>query len=162
MFSTTADQQVTLQVRDLAGAIGEKQQNVPVVQNQSPNASFNFNPPNGTVTTIFQFDASASTDDFTDLADLEFRWRWTANSGFTAWMNTPLASHQYGSTGFKEVTLEVRDAEGSVGDVNATIEVVENQPPNALFSVTPEVGTTATLFQFDASASTDDVFPLDC
>ncbi|MEL6820249.1 MAG: PKD domain-containing protein, partial [Calditrichota bacterium] len=161
MFSTTADQQVTLQVRDLAGAIGEKQQNVPVVQNQSPNASFNFNPPNGTVTTIFQFDASASTDDFTDLADLEFRWRWTANSGFTAWMNTPLASHQYGSTGFKEVTLEVRDAEGSVGDVNATIEVVENQPPNALFSVTPEVGTTATLFQFDASASTDDVFPLD-
>jgi len=161
MFSTAGDQQVTLQVMDLAGAVGEDQQTIPVVQNQSPNAAFGFTPPNGTVMTTFEFDASASTDDFTDLADLEFRWRWTANSGFTNWMNTPLASHVYSSTGFKEVTLEVRDAEGSVGNATATIEVVENQPPNALFNVTPEVGTTATLFQFDASASTDDVYPLD-
>ncbi|MGH1362035.1 MAG: PKD domain-containing protein [Calditrichia bacterium] len=159
-FTSIGDQQVTLEVRDLAGAASDDEQIVPVVANQEPTAAFDFDPQDGTVETIYNFDASASVDDFTPPADLEFRWRWTANSTFTAWSGSPLADHQFTTTGSKEVTLEVRDGEDSVGSIAQTLEVLENQPPNAIFVVTPENGTIATLFQFDASGSMDDVTPL--
>jgi len=49
---------------------------------------------------------------------------------------------------------DIQATAGPASDA-VTVEVAANTPPEAAFTVTPEEGTTATMFAFDASTTTD-------
>ena len=124
--------------------------------NQPPVAQFVVNPDQGDLQTIFSFDASNSSDDRNTLDELLFRWRWEVGLDYTEWSGSHLMTHQYSDFGQKEITLEVQDESGEVSTASKMVELIENQPPQASFEVMPSIGDEDTIFEVDASASTDD------
>jgi PKD repeat protein len=148
----------SLEVRD-AGDLRDEATRTITVANTSPTAAFVVLPIFGTVDTVFDFDASASSDSETPLAELEVRWDWEGDTVWdTTWTMTKTASHQYSQRGTYTATMEVRDA-GDLRDVVTRTVIVGSMPPTATFSVTPTIGTVDTVFSFDASASSDDETP---
>ncbi|MBC7251926.1 MAG: hypothetical protein H5T62_16810, partial [Anaerolineae bacterium] len=120
-----------------------------------PIASLTADPISGTIDTVFNFDASASTDTQTPPAQLEVRWDWDGDWVWdTDWSTTKTATHSYAQPGTYPVAVEVRDGV-DLRDVATHTVTVLNTQPQAAFSVLPTVGTTSTVFQFDASASSD-------
>ena len=120
-----------------------------------PTASLIASPISGTVDTVFNFDASGSTDAQTPPAQLEVRWDWDGDWVWdTDWSTTKTATHSYDQPGTYPVAVEVRDGVDLRDTATYTITVI-NTRPVAAFSVLPTVGTTGTVFQFDASASSD-------
>lgn len=78
--------------------------------NTPPTASFTVVPTAGTTQTVFQVDASASTDRETARAALEVRWDWDDDGVWdTQWSTIKTASHSYQTPGTKTIRLEVRD-----------------------------------------------------
>ena len=63
--------------------------------------------------------------------------------------------------GSKTIKLEVRDEEGAISSTTKVVEVIQNQPPVASFTVSPTEGDLTTTFNVDASGSTDDITPTD-
>jgi len=125
--------------------------------NQAPAALFTIAPENGTLATTFVFDASKTTDDYDATDKLEFAWQFETGGTFTAWSKDKTASYKYATDGTKTVTLKARDTETKEGVKTLTLTVAANQPPNAVFTVLPATGKLSTEFQFDASATTDDL-----
>ena len=86
--------------------------------NKPPIASFTINPKSGTTDTVFNFDASGSSDTQDSIYALRVRWDWDNDGTYdTDWTTKKTASHQFSTTGTKAVKLEVentrwwRDAE---------------------------------------------------
>jgi len=120
-----------------------------------PTASLTTSPISGTVATVFNFDASGSIDAQTPADQLEVRWDWDGDWVWdTGWSTTKTATHSYDQPGTYPVAVEVRDGVDFRDTATYTITVI-NTEPVAAFSVLPTVGTTKTVFQFDASASSD-------
>ncbi|RLC74118.1 MAG: hypothetical protein DRI52_00520, partial [Chloroflexi bacterium] len=120
-----------------------------------PTASFTASTISGTIDTVFNFDASASTDTQTPASQLEVRWDWDGDWVWdTDWSTTKTATHSYTAPGTYNTAVEVRDGVDLRDVATRTITVINTQPA-AAFSVLPTVGTTETVFQFDASASSD-------
>jgi uncharacterized protein (TIGR02145 family) len=127
-------------------------------ENTHPTASFSFTPDIGDKTTVFEFNASNSSDKEDSTSSLEVRWDWE-NDGIwdTEYSDTKIISHQFLSEGVKSVTLEVKDSGGLVDTViNQLIISNSNTPPRASFTISLTSGSTSTLFEFDASDSWDD------
>jgi PKD repeat protein len=131
-----------------------------IVGNTRPVANFTITPQEGDSTTVFQFDASLSSDT-TDLASqLQVRWDWDNNGVYdTPWSHTKTASHQFSLTDWQSmavyvVRLQVTDGHGATDETTGEVRV-HNAPPAALFTVQPTSGNTGTTFQFDASGSSD-------
>jgi hypothetical protein len=92
--------------------------------NGPPVADFSVYPPAGIIGTMFQFDASISTDDNDGLSMLSFRWDWEGDSNWdTSWSNSPQASHSFSESGAYNVTLEVKDSMGLIHQRSHTINV---------------------------------------
>ncbi len=132
----------------------------PVSGNTPPNAVFSVTPGTGTTSTNFLFDASAVTDNEDATSVLEVRWDFDGDGTWdTPWSTTKTANHQYGSSGSYTAKLQARDTGGLTDITTNTVTVNPggggNTPPNAVFTVSPASGTTATNFLFDASAVTD-------
>lgn len=103
-------------------------------------------------------DASGSSDPEDALSLLEVRWRFQTSGAFTEWSLAKQASVTYETQGIKEITLEVRDTDGSIASVSKEVNVIQNQPPNAVFSVNPSSGKiNVTEFNVDATGSNDDI-----
>jgi len=82
-------------------------------QNNAPQPAFSIDPPAGIIGTIFSFDASESTDDFDESAELSFRWDWKSNGTWdVGWSHDSIATHEYSESGAYIVTLEVKDTGG--------------------------------------------------
>lgn len=82
-------------------------------KNNAPQPAFSIDPPAGIIGTTFTFDASASTDDFDESAELSFRWDWESNGTWdTAWSHDYAKTHEYSESGAYIVTLEVKDTGG--------------------------------------------------
>jgi PKD repeat protein len=162
--------QITEHCRDLAVAGGAMNHLVVfdrsghisarIVGNTRPEASFTVTPQEGDSTTVFQFDASGSTDATDDPGHLQVRWDWDNNDVYdTAWSSSKTASHQFSLADWQSqavyiVQLQVTDGHGASD--TATREVmVRNAPPAAAFTITPTSGDTSTSFHFDTSASSD-------
>ncbi|TSA32176.1 MAG: T9SS C-terminal target domain-containing protein [Porphyromonadaceae bacterium] len=80
-----------------------------------PTARFTISPQSGTTSTIFQFDASGSTDTETAASDLEVRWDWNGDGTWdTGYDKTKTNSHQYSNPGGYLVILEVKNSRGLV------------------------------------------------
>jgi len=75
-----------------------------------PTASFFATPDSSSVNTIFFFDAGGSSDQYTPLEEIQFRWDWQ-NDGIwdTPFTNDTCIYHKYDVSGVYDVMLEVRN-----------------------------------------------------
>jgi hypothetical protein len=93
--------------------------------NQPPLACFTADPGSGYLSTVFQLDASCSTDDKTQPSKLKVRWDWETDGTWdTAFTTVKTASHQYGIQGPKPITLQVQDGQGLLGTNTGTVSVL--------------------------------------
>jgi uncharacterized protein (TIGR02145 family) len=93
--------------------------------NSAPIASFGVNPPSGTTSTIFMFDASSSSDLEDTEGQLEVRWDWEEDGIWdTDFSSIKTASHQYEMTGTYLVDMQVRDSGGLTDIYQQTVNVM--------------------------------------
>ena len=80
----------------------------------SPGVSFTVSPPSGSPETVFNVDASSSFS--RSGTELKFRWDWEDDEIWdTDFSVEPLTTHIYGSLGYKNIRLEVKDEAGLSG-----------------------------------------------
>ena len=119
--------------------------------NTPPTAAFTVSPSSGMPGTTFTYNASSSYD--VDGSIVSYQWSFgdgTNSTGLTA-------QHAYASAGTYSVQLLVRDDDGATDTATKSVVVTSpaNQPPNAVFSVSPSSGTPGTTFTYNASGSYD-------
>lgn len=117
--------------------------NVPA--NNPPTASFTVNPATGNLATIFNFDASASSDQEDDIADLKFRWDFDDDGNWdTQYLTSSATTHQYATVGTYTVRLEVIDTGLETGTATVDVSVTDNgnNPPSAPSNPSPSDGAT--------------------
>jgi hypothetical protein len=126
-------------------------------ENTKPTAVFSVTPNFGNTTTMFEFNASSSNDKEDPDSTIEVRWDWENDEIWdTEYSTTKIVYYQFVEPGLKTIILEVRDSEGLTDTVSQQLNIIlPNSPPNASFIVTPSIGDTSTLFEFDASGSND-------
>ncbi len=145
---------IRLEVKDSYGLAGQVTHQV-TVSNASPTASFSVTPPSGPISTSFQADASASTDLEDPPSALQVRWDWEDDGNWdTDYTTSTTATHTYTSPGIKTIRMEVKDTQDLTDQITHQV-TVNNTAPTANFIAAPSSGPIATLFQVDASGSTD-------
>lgn len=102
--------------------------------NTAPIASFVINPTSGTIDTVFDFDATGSSDNEDATTVLQVRWDWD-NDGVwdTDYSTTKTATHQYSTVGTYTVKLEVKDSAGLTNTTTKTVSITNTA--NAQFSL---------------------------
>lgn len=146
-WSLAATYAVNVTVWDNNGATDTRTVNVTAFVDAPPTANASVTPgTTGTLTTLFTFHGSNSTDDNGIVA-----WRWEFGDGNTA--TTPNATHMYATRGTFLVTLTVWDVFNQSDADNLTIMVV-NRPPTADAGVDQTVAKK-TLVTLDATGSAD-------
>ena len=117
------DKTVKLEAKDGAGNTSSTTQQIYV--NTRPVASFSVTPTSGDITENFNFDASACSDYEDNTAVLQVRWDWDGDGSYdTGYSTTKTASHQYSSSGTKNVILEVKDSSGLTDTTSQQINVI--------------------------------------
>lgn len=95
--------------------------------NTNPTASFTITPAEGTVETLFRFDASASYDK-EDGIDLQYRWDWEYDWVWDVdWGDQTVQTHKFDVPGIYQIRLEVMDTEGWTGDQVRQLQVLERK-----------------------------------
>ena len=130
------------------------------VENVGPFGAFTVSPPTGSLQTTFSVDASMSRDFEDSPALLQVRWDIEDDGVWeTAFSQTKTYSFSYPTAGLKTIRLEVKDTGGLTNAVTRQMNVAAaNQPPKALFTMTPENqhrDTNLFSVNLDASASLD-------
>ncbi len=93
-------------------------------RNTPPIPHISFSPPNGTIETIFTFDATGSTDAQDSLADLQFRWDFEADGTWdTDWSHETSKRKRYLEADVYQINLEVLDSDGAIAISTAFVEV---------------------------------------
>jgi len=155
LYSTNGVKNITLEVKNTFDKVGTISKTVTVTAISAPLANFSFSPSTGYVSQIFSFDASASSDILDNVSVLQVRWMWENGSTFSDWTTLKTATHQYTTSGVKNITLEVKNTFGEIGTLSKMITVNAVPAPVANFSFSPSTGYVSQLFSFDASASSD-------
>ncbi len=128
-----------------------------------PRARLAVEPIVGVVGTTFSLSAEASTDDTTPASALEARWDFDSNGDWdTAWSLVKTVTRTLTVAGIYTVTVQVADHSALTGVARRAFRVVPaiaNQPPVARLSVSPARGPAGTVFQLDASGSSDPETP---
>ena len=157
---------VKMQVIDTEGLSGFATHTVYVNNsggNTPPVAIFYYSPEIGNTSTLYSFNASLSNDIQDPEELLQVRWDWENDGSWDTFFSTnKIANHQYPVTGTYTVRLEVRDTEGLSDFASLDVEVTQGgggSPPTAIFTILPAIGTTSTVFDFDASESYDNEDP---
>ena len=91
--------------------------------NLPPTAVFSYAPENADTSTVFTFDASASSDAKDANAVLQFKWDFEGKHVWTDAVKDPLANYKYTKSGIYEVGLKVIDTEGWSGETTRTVIV---------------------------------------
>ncbi len=139
---------------------GPAQVHARIVGNTRPRALFGVTPSDGPSTTLFQFDASASSDATDAPAQLQVRWDWQNDGTWdTTWSHDRTAGHRFALASWQGlsiflVRLQVTDGHGASDETTGQV-TVRNAPPSAAFSVDPSGGDTNTPFHFNAASSSD-------
>ncbi len=96
--------------------LDKQTQAVVIVQSseyESPTASFEVIPSQGTLDTVFSFDASACTDDKDSVSVLQIRWDWENDGTWdTNYSIVKNVTYQYSTEGIKTIKMEVKDTDG--------------------------------------------------
>lgn len=120
-----------------------------IIDNQAPIASFIINPSEGTLQSVYQLDASDSTDEGGRITS----YQWEISDGTTA--RGIRVKKEFTKRGTYNVKLTVTDDRGGTSTAQKSVEVGTNKPPVASLSVNPAGGSQLTLFTFDGSGSFD-------
>lgn len=132
-------------------------------QNNAPTAVFIVKPEEGTTETVFEFNATSSSDEESAEIKLQVRWDWE-NDGIwdTDYTTEKIINHTYSAAGSYTINMEVRDEGGLTALATHSVTVSQyNTSPTALFEVSPNSGTTNTKYIFDATGSSDSETPSD-
>ncbi len=102
-FDKPGDYSVTLTLTDNQGGVSSASQDLQVVENLPPIASFEVTPSAGSQLTVFTFDATSSQD----LDGTIKRYHWDFADGTQ--VNNPIVKHQFPAPGKYRVELTVKD-----------------------------------------------------
>jgi PKD repeat protein len=119
-----------------------------VQNNQVPTVKFEIDPRTPSKNQDITFDASATTDDGTIAS-----YHWNFGNGKSA--NGKIVTHKYPNAGTFDVELTATDNQGGSNYASREVEINNNRPPVARFTVSPGAGDTNTEFTFDGSSSED-------
>ncbi len=147
-YSSAGTFTIKLTVKDDRGGQASAVHSIEIENNSPPVARFSISQKKGTTATPFRFDASESTDKEGKIQE----YAWDFGDGSTG--TGRVVTHQYHQRNLFSVTLTVTDTDGLQGSGIKTVEV-QGLRPVASFTITPGTGDSNTLFQFDASGSSD-------
>jgi YD repeat-containing protein len=143
---------VGLRVMDSDGATATTTVGL-TVQNKAPSASFTAAPNPVSTLTQVSFDASASSD--SDGTVTKYEWDLDGNGSYeTDTGSTATASRSFEAAGDREIGLRVTDDDGSTGTATRIV-TVQNRPPTASFTATPNPVSTGTQVTFNGAGSLD-------
>jgi YD repeat-containing protein len=126
----------------------------PAGSNTPPTASFTATPTTATFSQAVQFNASASSDANGTITN--YQWDLDGNGTFETNTGTvKTTSRTYSSEGTIDVRLLVTDNGGATDLTVRTITILNNAPPVAAFTVTPNPAVSGQNVAFNASTSTD-------
>lgn len=149
-FSRSGSYEVFLQVKDNLGALSTTtSKTVEVVDNQAPEATFQFFPSNPTVNADVRFDGSMSTDPDGEIVT----WEWEFGDGARATGEEP--THAYHSAGSFQARLKVTDNDGLQDDNTQTVTVGNNQAPAADFTYVKSTSGAPLTYDLNSSTSYD-------
>jgi PKD repeat protein len=111
VYTAADNYQVTLEVINSEGWTSQDLQTVVVYADSVPPvASFMAVPDSASVNTIFYFCAAASSDQYTPVEELQFRWDWQNDGSWdTPFMADTSIYHKYDLSGEYRVLLEVKN-----------------------------------------------------
>lgn len=90
----------------------------------APQPAFTISPANGNILTEFRFDAGLSRDDEDSPDQLKFRWDFRGDGHWPdEYSKSPVAVHQYSSSGIYYPKVEVRDPSGRSATVSGQLTV---------------------------------------
>jgi uncharacterized protein (TIGR02145 family) len=116
-----------LTVEDVSGKTDSKSLEILVKEPLPPAAHFGITPNPGYEETIFNFDASVTSDDEDNFEDLFFRWDFEGDGIWeTDFGKEFIIKHQYSNFGTYMPTLEVKDSRGLISKADNWLEVKEN------------------------------------
>jgi len=151
-YATPGARTVGLRVTDNGGATATTTRTV-TAQNRAPSASFTTTPNPALSGTQIVFDGSGSSDP--DGTIVEYAWDLDGNGTYeTSGFGKPTTSAAYAKPGTRTVGLQVTDSNGAKATTTRTI-VIENRPPTASFTVSPNPAPTGTTVTFNGSGSSD-------
>lgn len=114
--------------------------------NTPPIAAFIADSYRGNTTKMFVFDATSSYDAQDPLSTLMFRWSWDGDEIYeTDWSSSPIAHHQFLTTGNHTVRLQVMDRGSLTGEAIAYVEVTDVAIPEFRALLIPVLGTLLVL-----------------
>ncbi len=123
----------------------------PSAVNVPPVADYIYTPPSPTTGTPITFNATSAYDP--DGSIVMYSWSF----GDSATASGPIVNHTYASPGTYIVQLTVTDNHGASDTTSSSISVSSpaNQPPSAMFSLSPAPPVVGTSVNFNATTSTD-------
>jgi PKD repeat protein len=151
-YATAGDRQIGLKVVDGKGASAKATRTV-TIQNSPPTASFTASPNPASIGATVSFDATASKDSDGTIA----KYEWDLNGDGTYETDTgttAVISGSYGTVGERTIRLRITDSDGGTAIASKAL-VIQNTPPTASFTATPEASPTGTTVSFSAAASSD-------
>jgi YD repeat-containing protein len=121
--------------------------------NNLPQASFTASPNPAETNAQVSFNGSASSDPDGTIA--KYEWDLDGNGSYeTDTGSTPTTTKTYSAAGEYKVGLRVTDNGGATATTTVSM-AVQNQPPKASFTATPNPSSIGTQVSFDGSASSD-------
>jgi PKD repeat protein len=151
-FTTPGNRTVGLRITDNNGATATTSQTVSV-ENRVPSASFTATPGTALSGVAIAFNATASSDP--DGTISKYEWDFDGNGSYEADAGaTASTSHAFFTSGTITVGLRVTDNSGATATTTRTV-TIQNSPPTASFSATPNSVPTGTSVAYDGSGSND-------
>ncbi len=92
-------------------------------ENHSPTAEFTITPETGDTSTLFTFDASASSDPDQGSDSLLYSWDFTGYHDWTEYSLESHTQHKFSEAGTYEVGLQVKDKQGWTDTKRKTLSV---------------------------------------
>lgn len=120
--------QPTLQIRDPEGSVSITKLTVNVVESTAPSAKLSVDVTSGTFSTLFHFDASASSDGETASEDLWYRWDFDYRGENdilydTSWSRSKTRSKTFTQAGPTMVRVQVKDEDGDITEARVTVDL---------------------------------------
>jgi PKD repeat protein len=151
-YSTPGNRTIGLRVTDNSGGTGTATLTL-TVQNRAPAASFTASPNPAFTNATVTFSASGSTDPDGTIA--KYEWDLDGNGSYETNAGTKTTTtRSYATAGSVVVGLRVTDNSGATATTTRTV-TIQNSPPAASFTASPNPASTGAIVTFNASASKD-------